>query len=226
MIIKDEEYINKILKLLGNPIRRSILKHLSQEPCFALQIAKDLGLGQQLIAQHLNQLEEGGLIYSTLEDSPIGPQRKIYRLSKSLIVNIDLAPHLYQDEIISFETQSLSSHFSSKKDSFNSQLTTLEKLDHDDETKLPSFVELIKKIDSQLTELTTERIALLYIRNAVMRNIAPFRDELDDHNIRRVFHTIINNPDLNLNQLSFILNLRRDSIKTMLKELENKFPSL
>ena len=81
-------------------------------------------------------------------------------------------------------------------------------------------------IDSQLAELTTERIALLYIRNAVMRNIAKFKDELDDHNIKRVFHTIINNPDLNLNQLSLTLNLREESIKSILKELEKQFPSL
>ncbi|MBN1328676.1 MAG: ArsR family transcriptional regulator [Candidatus Heimdallarchaeota archaeon] len=211
---------------MGNTIRRAILKRLSQEPCFALQIAKDLGVGQQLIAQHLQLLEKNDLIYSYDEDSPRGPTRKMYVLKKSLFVIIDLAPNLYNDNIISFDTKPTPEQYSAESSSFQKQLNSIEKLAQTDSNKLASFANLIKDLDQKLQDLTTERIALLYIRNAVMQNIAKMSNELNDHNVRRVFHTLINSPDLKLSEISSTLNLREESVRKIIKQLEDEFPTL
>ncbi|MFX1537454.1 MAG: ArsR/SmtB family transcription factor, partial [Promethearchaeota archaeon] len=213
-----EEYKDEIIKSLGNTIRRAILKRLSQEPCFALQIAKDLGFGQQLISQHLKILEKAELIYSFYEKSPVGPKRKMYALSKSLYVIIDLAPNHYNDTIISFETKPDQNKISNETLSLQKQLTSIEKLDKDQE-KVESLSELVKKIDQLLTEMNEERIALMHIRNLVMQNVAEISNELDNLHVRRVLYTIINNPDINLQKISSVLNLREELVSKILKQL-------
>jgi len=149
----------------------------------------------------------------------------MYALKKSLFVIIDLAPNLYNDSIISFDNKPTSEEFSVDSSKLHKQLNSLEKLEHSDSNRLPSFANLIKDIDEKLHELTTERIALLYIRNAAMHNIATLSNELNDHNARRVFHTLINSPDLELPEISSTLNLREELVRKILKQLEHDFPT-
>ncbi len=77
---KEQEELDAILSMINNQVRRDIIKRLSQEPSYPLQLSKELGVGQQLIAKHLDALEDAGIVASSLEPSPIGPSRKEYAL--------------------------------------------------------------------------------------------------------------------------------------------------
>ena len=50
--------LDAVLQLIENPVRRKIIKRLSQEPSYPLQLSKELGLGQPLVAKHLGPLLE------------------------------------------------------------------------------------------------------------------------------------------------------------------------
>jgi predicted transcriptional regulator len=39
----DQDQVNAMLKIVENPIRRKIIKRLSQEPSYALELAKEIG---------------------------------------------------------------------------------------------------------------------------------------------------------------------------------------
>ena len=77
----DKEELDSALQVMENPVRRKIIKRLSQEPAYALQLSKELGLGQPLVAKHLATMENAGLVKSVAEDSPNGPRRKLYSLA-------------------------------------------------------------------------------------------------------------------------------------------------
>ena len=49
----ESEELNRILQVVENPVRKKIIKRLSQEPAYQLQLSKELGLGQSLVAKHL-----------------------------------------------------------------------------------------------------------------------------------------------------------------------------
>ena len=42
-----ERELDSVLQVIENPIRRKIIKRLSQEPSYALQLSKELGLGRK-----------------------------------------------------------------------------------------------------------------------------------------------------------------------------------
>src|SRR4029077_4908462 len=97
-----ERELDSVLQVIENPVRRRIIKRLSQEPGYALQLSKELGLGQPLVAKHLSLMEKAGLVTSALESSPSGPERRRYSLAKSISITMDVAPHLFKERAISF----------------------------------------------------------------------------------------------------------------------------
>src|SRR5438552_303021 len=86
-----ERELDSVLQVIENPVRRKIIKRLSQESGYALQLSKELGLGQPLVAKHLSLMEKAGLVTSALESSPSGPERRRYSLAKSISITMDVA---------------------------------------------------------------------------------------------------------------------------------------
>jgi len=62
--------LDSVLGAVENPTRRKIIERLSREPNYQLQLSKELGLSQQLVAKHLESMEDAGLVGTVLEDSP------------------------------------------------------------------------------------------------------------------------------------------------------------
>src|SRR5713226_8892466 len=97
-----ERELDSVLQVIENPVRRRIIKRLSQEPSYALQLSKELGPGQPLVAKHLSLMEKAGLVTSALASSPNGPERRRYSLAKRISITMDVAPHLFKERAISF----------------------------------------------------------------------------------------------------------------------------
>ena len=98
-----ETDLDLILMILENSTRRDIIKRLSEEPNYTLQLAKDLGLGQQLVSKHLRVMERAGIVESSIESSPHGPKRKIYTLNQSISVTLDVSTHLFKTKVVFFD---------------------------------------------------------------------------------------------------------------------------
>ena len=87
--------VEELLYVLGNPTRRRILKLLSQEPKYLIQLSKELDVSQQAILKHITVLERFGLISSYEEKGELpAPPRKYYTLSKGFSITVDLSPRL------------------------------------------------------------------------------------------------------------------------------------
>jgi predicted transcriptional regulator len=216
---ENEKNSDSVLRMVENSIRRSIIKRLSQEPSYALQLSKELGLGQQLIAKHLDALEETGLVISSMEESPTGPKRKSYALNKSVSVTLDFAPNLYSFHVISLDSNP---QYEMTKEA-SALANRIDRIirSADDRNKINSIGKVLSDIDKRLGDLQDERAGLLYIRNFAMSEAAKVMKKSDQStDSRRVVYHILDSHNKNVPDISESVNLREEIVRKLLGDLE------
>jgi len=219
--IKIASDLDGLLKILENPIRRKIVKRLSQEPSYSLRISKQLGLGQQLVTKHLNIMERLGFVTSDIKHSPLGAQRRVFGLAKSFSLIIDVAPHLFKQNIVSFEVTPEEYQISGSAASLMEKRDRI--LDYPNEKdKMKPFSRILTEIDGKLEILEQERAVLLSIRNSIMMEASKIIQKIDDADSRRVFHSALGEHDNSVRRIAESLNLREDRVKKIFQKLKNE----
>jgi predicted transcriptional regulator len=204
-----------------NPTRRRIIKRLSQEPSYPSQLSKELGIGQALVAKHLEALEEVGVVSSSMAESPHGPKRREYLLNRSVSVTVDFAPHFFNAQVWSFSTIPESGGRSSKVASLLSRMNDMLE-DPKRSGKLSLYSSLLSDIDEKLKELQDERSVLLYIRNYAMREVAKLIQSTDrTSDEKKVLYHVLDEHNRNVQRISECLNLRESIVKKILSEIRS-----
>ncbi len=216
----NQEDIDEILQVIENPVRRRLIKLLSQEPCYALQLSKELGLGQPLVAKHLAVMEAAGLVASLVEKSPSGPPRKRYSLAKSVSVTMDVAPNLFIERAVAFVPNPR--RRSKDGEGLNGRLQEAVAAT-DDREKLSGLSELLGEVDKRMSEVEAERVELLQLRNQAMGEAARVAGRLEGFDRRRVLFHILDEHDMEVGRISESLNLRELAVKAILEELERDY---
>ncbi|HYC12016.1 MAG TPA: ArsR family transcriptional regulator [Nitrososphaerales archaeon] len=213
--------LGAVLRTVENPIRRQIIARLSQEPNYQLQLSKELGLSQQLVAKHLVTMEDAGLVSTMLEDSPRGPQRKEYILTKSVSVTIDLAPSLFRARLFTFGNLP-----GRQEQDEGTQLVAQANeafLRPDDASKLGPLAEFVGKVDKKLKQMEEERAVLLYLRNLALREAARASSFLGPADRRRVLKYLIKEQRDGIGDLSSSLGLQQRVVGEILEEIDREF---
>lgn len=211
--------LDSVLGTVENPIRRRIMAKLSQEPNYQLQLSKELGISQQLVAKHLVNMEGSGFVGTVLEDSPRGPQRKEYLLRKSLSVTIDLAPNLFRARVFTFAA------VPGMDDSEGAQTVArmTEIMRYPDEaSKIGPLAELIGDVDRKLTDMEERRAVLLYLRSFALREAAKASTALEMSDRRKVLKYIMREQRDGIAGMSSSLGLRQDVVGNFLEEIEKE----
>ncbi|MCK5037696.1 MAG: helix-turn-helix domain-containing protein, partial [Thermoplasmata archaeon] len=100
----DDADLDMILAIIGNPTRRSILRKLSRETHYPLQLSRELNISQQSIMKHLKVLEDHDMVMSIVQKSDSGgPPRKYYVSTSRFSIVIDIAPSVFNEQIRVFE---------------------------------------------------------------------------------------------------------------------------
>lgn len=81
----------ELLDILGNENRRRILQLLSFRPFYFNEIAKRLDVGPKAVIDHLEMLEEAGLVECYTEQG----RRKYFRISGNVVLEVALSPYSY-----------------------------------------------------------------------------------------------------------------------------------
>jgi len=220
----DREEIDSLLQVMENPVRRRIIKRLSQQPCYALQLSKELGLGQPLVAKHLGIMEAAGLVASAVESSPSGPHRKRYSLAKSISITMDLAPNLFLERGMAFEARPWKggAKGESAADPLRRRVSgALEA--RDDREKMSILSEVLNDVDARMAKMDEERADLLSVRDQAMREAARVADKLQTADERRVLFHILDEHDTEVESISESLNLREFAVRAILEGLERDF---
>ena len=219
---KGEE-LDSVLSMIQNPVRRDIIKRLSREPGYPLQLSKELGLGQQLIAKHLNTLEKMGFVTSAMETSPSGPDRKEYSLKKNVSLVVDFAPHLFVSHLIALDLDQLSEDDIPK--SMESLVDRIEKITDKSssasEGRMNSIGKIIGDVDKKIQQLEEERALLLHIRTLAMSKASKImKNSENSTDSRRVLYQILDSGSKNVQEISESVNLREENVRGILRDLK------
>jgi len=82
---------SELLDILGNENRRSILRLLSRKPCYVTEISEYIGVSPKAVIDHLEMLEEAGLVESHVDER----RRKYFHISRSLRLEVDVSPYSF-----------------------------------------------------------------------------------------------------------------------------------
>lgn len=212
--------LDAVLGTVENPIRRKIIARLSQEPNYQLQLSKELGLSQQLVAKHLVTMEGAGLVSTVFEDSPRGPQRKEYLLKKSFSVTIDLAPNLFRARMFSFGANPGGQEGESPPQAVSQ---TLEGLKYPSEaSRIRPLAQVVAEVDKKLKDMEEERAVLLYLRSLALREAAKASTSLGKADRRKVLRFILREQRDGIGDMSASLGLHQQVIGAILEEIERE----
>jgi ArsR family transcriptional regulator len=218
---REQEELDAILSMINNPVRRDIIKRLSQEPSYPLQLSKELGVGQQLIAKHLDTLEDAGIVASSLEPSPNGPNRKEYALKKSVALSFNFAPNLFSSKLIDLTTGDTEDLGITKDTSTLANRIDKILRSSKDQNEIISLIgKVISDVDKQLSELEDEKAALLYIRNLAMSEaVKRIKKSEESTETRLVMYHILDTRSRNVSEISESVNLREDVVRKLLDSI-------
>ncbi|MCX8153255.1 MAG: ArsR family transcriptional regulator [Candidatus Bathyarchaeota archaeon] len=216
-MVVNASQIDAILAAVENPIRRRIIKRLSQEPSYPLEISKELGIGQQLVAAHLAMMERHGIVSSSLRESPYGPKRRLYFLNKSACVTISFGPHLYSEHVSAFESPP-------KKLSEDCERLLQRISESKKNGNLADLSKLVADIDEKIAQIENEKTALLYIRNLAMQQAAEILNTQALSPVeKRVLYFLLDEKCEDIERISTELNLREGIIRETIEKLKTNY---
>ena len=213
----SQSELDSVLGTVENPIRRRIIARLSEEPNYQLQLSKELGLSQQLVAKHLVSMEGAGLVSAVFEDSPRGPQRKEYLIKKSFSVTIDLAPNLFKARIFSFGAVP-GIQETDEQAQIRSQATDALRFP-EGAARLRPLTQIVAEVDKKLKEMEEERAVLLYLRSLALREAAAVSTTMGGADRKKVLRYLMRETE-GIADISASLGLQKQVVGDILEEIE------
>jgi predicted transcriptional regulator len=216
----SQSELDAVLGTVENPIRRRIIARLSEEPNYQLQLSKELGISQQLVAKHLDTIEKAGLVSTMDQDSPRGPKRKEYLLKNSFSVTVDLAPNLFRARIFSFGAVP-GMQENDEKALMAAQVSDLLRY-QEGPSRIRPLTRVVAEVDKKLKEMEEERAVLLYIRSLAIREAARITTSLPTDDRKKVFRYLMREGSDGIGAMSASLGLQRQVVGDILEEIEKE----
>jgi predicted transcriptional regulator len=217
----EQTDLDSVLGAVENPIRRRIIAKLSVEPNYQLQLSKELGVSQQLVAKHLLSMEDAGLVSTVLEDSPRGPQRKEYMLRKSVSVTVDLAPNLFRARVFSFgPVPGMADGVDHAQ--LAGQMNEILRYP-DDASRIGALAQIINEVDGKLKQMEEQRAVLIYLRSVALREAAKASTSLGTSDRNKVLHYIMREQRDSIIDMSASLGLQQQVVGDILEQIEKEF---
>jgi predicted transcriptional regulator len=212
--------LDVVLGTVENPIRRRIIARLSDEPNYQLQLSKELGLSQQLVAKHLDTMEDAGLVSTMSQSSPRGPPRKEYLLKKSFSVTIDLAPNLFRARMFSFgAVPGMGQNEESAQ--MVAQVSGVLRYP-DGAARIRPLTRVVVEVDKKLKEMEEERAVLLYLRSLALREAARITTSLPSDDRKKVLRYLMREDGVGVETISASLGLQKQVVGEILEEIEKE----
>jgi len=209
-----------VVEVLGNPIRRQIIRKLSEGPDYALRLSNELNIHQQLAAKHLKVIRNADLVDMVRQKSDRGADQKLFTLNKFYSLQIDFSPSLYNERLISFNNPDRWMLADNYMEHLENQVQDLTE-EESGVDKINPLSQVIKDIDDELESMEKRRARLLYIRNLAMNASGQAMDELDREK-RQVLHYILDKGQASVEILSRQLQLREETIRNIVGDLEKE----
>lgn len=209
-----------VVEVLGNPIRRQIIRKLSEGPDYALRLSNELNIHQQLATKHLKVIRNADLVDMVRQKSDRGADQKLFSLNKFYSLQIDFSPSLYNERLISFNDPDRWILADNYMENLENQVQDLTE-EESGVDKINPLSQVIQAIDDELQSMEKRRARLLYIRNLAMNASGQAMDEMD-RGKRQVLHYILDQGQASVETLSRQLQLREETIRNIVGDLEKE----
>ena len=213
--------IEKVLDILGNETRRRILRYLAEEPRYFIQLSKELGVSQQAVLKHLEILQALNLVESFAEKSDLaGPDRKYYRLNRSLILTIGLSEDVFRMKMREYDnTEEAMTNLTGFEEAWQKILDTEEIAELILKSK-----RLINKIDENIIRIDERRSDVVRLRQDVTNLVhEKIRSIFNSKLERRIIYSLIESPEkLDIENLAEEFDVREKEIIQSIKEIQKK----
>lgn len=210
----------EVVDVIGNPVRRRIIQKLSEAPDYTLRLSNELNIHQQLASKHLKVIKNAQLVDVVRQPSHRGADKKVFSLNKFYSLQIDFSPNLYNQRLISFNNPQLWLNADNYMDRLEDEVTELREEECGIDTINP-LAQIVQNIDDELESLEKRRARLLYIRNLAMNASVQALEELDRKK-RQIIHYVINQGSASIVEISRHMQLREQTIKDLVDDLESK----
>ncbi len=209
-----------VVGVLGNPVRRSIIRKLSEGPDYTLRLSNELNIAQQLAAKHLKVIRDAELVDVVRQKSDRGADKNVFHLNKFYSLQIDFSPALYNERLISFNNPGQWIQQDNHMERLETQVKDIEEdsLDPDD---VPPLSQIIQAIDDELDSIEKRRARLLYIRNLALEATHGALEEMDRRK-KQLVHHIVDQGPTSVEMLSRTFDLREDVIRDVVTELQKE----
>ena len=213
--------IEKVLDILGNETRRRILRYLAEEPRYFIQLSKELGVSQQAVLKHLEILQALNLVESFAEKSDLaGPDRKYYRLNRSLILTIGLSEDVFRMKMREYDnTEEAMTNLTGFEEAWQKILDTEEITELILKSK-----KLINKIDENVIRIDEKRSDVVRLRQDVTNLVhEKIRSKFNSKLERRIIYSLIESPEkLDIENLAEEFDVREKEIIQSIEEIQKK----
>jgi predicted transcriptional regulator len=210
----------KVVDVIGNPVRRRIIRKLSEGPDYTLRLSNELNIHQQLASKHLKVIRNAELVDVVRQPSEKGADKKMFSLNKFYSLQIDFSPNLYNQRLISFNNPQLWITADNYMDKLEDEVIELTEEGCNVDAIGP-LSHIVQSIDDELESLEKRRARLLYIRNLAMNASVQAIEELDRKK-RQIIHYVLNQGSARIESISRHMQLREQTIRDLVNDLENE----
>lgn len=249
----DHWDIDEMFTVLENPTRRRILRLLSMETHYPLQIAHELGISPQAVGKHLKVLEDHGLIRAREEPSERGgPPRKSYFPTQRISMRVDMGPGFFQTFYLRRKPAGQSVPGSSRsrgqvygKEQVNREAgeqdkgpgsghspkeaptRSLRKMDvdtHTDTGRLKDIASKLRDLGDELEQIESRRTSLLNTREELLQESRRIvRDRIPDYRERRLVYYLLERGPTPLEDVSEFMDRRIKHLRELQREIEELY---
>ena len=210
--------IDELFHLLENPTRRRILQLLSREQLYTLQLSREIDVSQQAVVKHLRILEEHGMVASRDEPSDRGPNRRVYRASRSVSLHIDVGPTTFREQAAPMAEDAELSAEQLRIRSAISEARSMEPT-----ARMDLLARVGEDLRHSLQGLERERQQLLALVGELNCEVGRCSRRAEcSYDERRMLHHIMQNPSYTIEGASAALGLREAQVRTLLEGLEQR----
>lgn len=149
----EKDDLDLFLTALENSTRREILKRLTLEDSYALEISRWIGVSQQAINKQLEMLERARLVNPVgMMPSSSGAPRKIYRPTNFSSIVIDYSKSFFEVKKYDIEVEN-------------------EITNRGDNGSVKGLVDDLREVNNELDDLMNQRMLLLAKKDSIIMKI-------------------------------------------------------
>jgi len=208
-----------VVEVLGNPVRRQIIRKLSEGPDYALRLSNELNIHQQLAAKHLDVIRKAELVDIIRQKGDKGADKNVFTLNKFYSLQIDFSPNMYSESLISFNNPDrwvLADNYMERLEEEVEELSEESGVD-----RINPLSQIVQVVDEELEGLEKRRARLLYIRNLAMDASDRAMEEMDRRK-RQVLRYVIDHGQASVEDLSKRMQLREETVRDIVTDLERE----